>query len=98
MKRLTLLAATACGCLFSAQSVKIVVTGMPPEAIRDFQSVSPQLKVVSAERDQLLKEAADADAIFGTINPDVFHAAHRLKRVQLYSTGVETYLFPSFTH
>src|SRR5579864_2199480 len=99
MKRLMLLAAGASFCLLlPAQTVKIVVTGMPPEAIREFQGVSPRLKVVSAERDQLVKEAADADAIFGTINPDVFHAAHRLKWVQIYSAGVETYRFPDFIH
>jgi phosphoglycerate dehydrogenase-like enzyme len=98
MKRLTLLAAAACGLVVSAQPVKIVVTGMPPEAIREFQSVSPRLKVVSAGRDQLLKEIVDADAIFGTINPDLFHAAHRLKWVQILSAGVENYRFPDFIH
>ena len=98
MKRLILFAAAASAGLLPAQTVKIVVTGMPPEAIQEFQSVSPRLKVVAAERADLVKQAADADAIFGTINPDVFHAAHRLKWVQIYSAGVETYRFPEFIH
>jgi phosphoglycerate dehydrogenase-like enzyme len=82
----------------AAQTRKIVVTDMPPEAIREFQSVSSQVRVVSAERDQLLKEIVDADAIFGTINPELFHAARKLKWVQIYSAGVETYRFPEFIH
>jgi phosphoglycerate dehydrogenase-like enzyme len=95
MHRMVLLAAL--GALSaSAETRKIVVTGMPPEAIREFQSVSPDVKVVSAERDQLLKEIVDADAIFGTINPQLFHAAHKLRWVQIYSAGVETYRFPEF--
>src|SRR5215471_5852263 len=90
------LLAAALPVLLSAEPRKIVVTGMPPEAIREFQSVSPDVKVVSAEREQLLKEIVDADAIFGTINPQLFHAAHKLRWVQIYSAGVETYRFPEF--
>lgn len=97
MKRLILLAIASCLPL-PAQSFKIVVTGMPPEAIREFQAVSPQVKFVSAGQDQLLKEIVDADAIFGTISPELFHAGHKLKWVQTYSAGVETYRFPDFIH
>jgi phosphoglycerate dehydrogenase-like enzyme len=79
-----------------AESKKIVVTGMPPEAIRELQSVSPEAKVVSAEEGRLLDQVADADAIFGTINPELFRAAKKLKWVQVYSAGVETYRFPEF--
>src|SRR5205807_9130299 len=76
---------------------KIVVTGMP-EAIAEFQSVSPGVTVVdgSADRKKLLEQVADADAIFGTINPALFRAAKKLKWVQVYSAGVETYRFPAF--
>jgi phosphoglycerate dehydrogenase-like enzyme len=82
-----------------AEPRKIVVTGqLPPNAIREFQSVSPNVKIVSADRDQILKEIVDADAIFGTISPQLFHAAHKLKWVQIYSAGVETYRFPEFIH
>jgi phosphoglycerate dehydrogenase-like enzyme len=98
MKRMMLLAAMGSLLVAAQPVIKIVVTGMPPEAIREFQSVSPQIKVVSAERDQLLKQIVDADAIFGTINPELFHAAHRLRWVQTYSAGVENYRFPDFIH
>jgi phosphoglycerate dehydrogenase-like enzyme len=97
MKRLLFLLA-ALPFVLPAQTRKIVVTGMPPAAIAEMQSVSPDVKVVSAERDQLVKEIVDADAIFGTINPQLFQAAHKLKWVQIYSAGVETYRFPEFIH
>ena len=80
----------------AAQTKKIVVTGMPPEAVREFQSVSPAVKVVAADRDKLAQEVADADAIFGTINPQLFAAAKKLKWVQVYSAGVESFRFPEF--
>ena len=98
MKRLILGTVALFSFLLPAQTVKIVVTGQPPDAIAEFQSVSPRLKVVSAERDQLLKEIVDADAIFGTISPQLFQAGHKLKWVQTYSAGVETYRFPEFIH
>jgi phosphoglycerate dehydrogenase-like enzyme len=79
-----------------AETRKIVVTGMPPEAVDAFRAVSPEVKVVAAERGDLAKEAADADAIFGTIDPELFRAAKKLKWVQVYSAGVEGYRFPEF--
>jgi phosphoglycerate dehydrogenase-like enzyme len=82
----------------AAETRKIVVTGMPDSAIQEFQSVSPDIKVVSASRENLLSQVADADAIFGTINPQLFQAAKKLKWVQIYSAGVETYRFPEFIH
>jgi phosphoglycerate dehydrogenase-like enzyme len=95
MKQAVLLAALTAAALWP-QSKKIVVTGMPPEAVRQFQSAAPDVKVVAVDRDKLLGEAADADAIFGTINPELFRAAKRLKWVQVYSAGVESYRFPEF--
>lgn len=81
-----------------AQNKKIVVTGLNPEAIKQMQSVSPSVIVVAAESDRtkLLAQVADADAIFGTITPDLFRAAGKLKWVQVYSAGVENYRFPEF--
>jgi D-2-hydroxyacid dehydrogenase (NADP+) len=83
--------------LSPAEQRKIVVIGMEPDAIREFQTVSPEVTVVAAAKgDQLLAQVADADAIFGTITPQLFHAAKKLKWVQIYSAGVETYRFPEF--
>src|SRR6266536_2343749 len=95
MKKLVLMAGL---CLWAAaaEPKKIVVVGMTPEAIRDFQTVSPEIKVVAATPATVVKETADADALFGTINPQIFQAAHKLKWLQIYSAGVETYRFPEF--
>ena len=84
-----------CGSLALAETRKIVVVGMPPEHIAELQSVSPETRIVSTDEASLLGEAADADAIFGAISPEILHAAHKLKWVQVYSAGVENYLFRS---
>jgi len=82
--------------LLCGASRKIVVTGMPAATIADFQSVTPEVTVVAADAARLAEQVADADAIFGTINPQLFRAAKKLKWVQIYSAGVETYRFPEF--
>jgi phosphoglycerate dehydrogenase-like enzyme len=69
---------------------------MPADTIADFQSVTPEVTVVAADATRLTEQVADADAIFGTINPQLFRAAKKLKWVQIYSAGVETYRFPEF--
>jgi phosphoglycerate dehydrogenase-like enzyme len=95
MYRLALLAAAATLAV-TAQTKKIVVTNLSPSEVRELQSVSPDVKVVLTGKETLLKDAADADAIFGTINPELFRAAKKLKWVQVYSAGVENYRFPEF--
>ncbi|MGI8746583.1 MAG: D-2-hydroxyacid dehydrogenase [Bryobacteraceae bacterium] len=80
-----------------ADSKKIVVVGMS-DALPAFQSVSPNVTVVAGDRAKLVEQVADADAIFGTISPELFRAAKKLKWVQIYSAGVETYRFPEFTN
>src|ERR1017187_7895681 len=82
--------------LVQAETRKIVVLGMPPEHIAELQSVSPEARIVPADEASLLGEAADADAIFGASSPELLHAARKLKWVQVYSAGVENYLFPEF--
>ncbi len=96
MKKTAALWLLACAPLVQAESKKIVVVGMSPAAIAELQGVSPEARIVAASGSSALAEAADADAIFGTINRDLFHAARKLKWVQVYSAGVENYLFPEF--
>src|SRR5438045_7291297 len=83
--------------IVSAEPKKIVVVGMP-DAIAAFQTVSPNVTVVAANRDKLIDQVADADAVFGTMSPELFRAAKKLKWVQTYSAGVETLRFPEFTN
>lgn len=89
-----MLACLAVASLLPAQSKKIVVTGMPPAAIQDLQTASSGARVVGVQADRLLSEIADADAIFGTVNPELIRAGKKLKWVQTYSAGVETYRSP----
>ena len=92
----SLLFTFAAASLLCGASKKIVVVGMEPDAIRDMQSVSSDVSVVAADRKDMLQQVVDADAIFGTISPELFKADKKLKWVQTYSAGVETYRFPEF--
>ena len=59
--------------------------------------MSPKVTVVAGEPGaKLLEQVADADAIIGGLNPELFLAAKKLKWVQVYSAGVENYRFPEF--
>src|SRR5438067_414889 len=80
-----------------AEPKKIVVVGMT-DAIPAFQAASPNVTFVAGDRAKLVEQVADADAVFGTMSPELFHAAKKLKWVQTYSAGVETLRFPEFTN
>ncbi len=73
---------------------KIVVTGMGPDAVRQIQEAARDAAVVGVESSRLAEQVADADAIIGTITPELFKAARKLRWVQVYSAGVERYRFP----
>ncbi len=72
---------------------KIVVTGMGPDAIRQIQESARDATVVGVEASRLAEQVADADAVIGTITPELFKAARKLRWVQVYSAGVERYRF-----
>jgi D-2-hydroxyacid dehydrogenase (NADP+) len=95
--RLAVLCALA-AAVAGAEHKKIVVMGLSPEAIRELGAVSPNVTVEAADRARSSEQLADADALFGGINPAQFTAAKKLKWVQVYSAGVETYRFPEFTN
>jgi len=91
----------ACAALLIASGAvaanrKIVVTDRFIDIIPDLQSASSEVTLVPATGKDLLTQIADADAIFGTINPELLRAAKKLKWVQIYSAGAETILFPDF--
>lgn len=93
------LAYGACG-LLSAQPKKIVVANwtsamMEGLSIADIRAAAPAAAIVEGgEGDRLLEQVRDADAILGTITPELFCAAPKLRWVHLYSAGAERYLFP----
>ncbi|MSV36056.1 MAG: D-2-hydroxyacid dehydrogenase [Bryobacterales bacterium] len=75
---------------------KIIVTGMAIPWIADMKLASPNVTFVEGRPEMLTKEIVDADAILGTITPELFAAAGKLKWVHIYSAGVERNRFPAF--
>lgn len=96
MKRMVVLW-MALAAAAAAQSAKIVVAGQFSEMFPQLQRTFPNVKFVAAPAPaDVLREASDADAIFGAMNPAILKAQKKLRWVQIYSAGAETYLFPEF--
>jgi len=76
----------------AAQPKKILVTGLAPDQVAELQAAAPGARIVAAAPERLLDEIPDADAIIGTISPELVRAGKRLKWVQIGSAGVERYL------
>jgi D-2-hydroxyacid dehydrogenase (NADP+) len=85
-------------CALSAQTKKVVVTGADAEVLKDFQSASPNVRVVSVAPADVMNELKDADAFIGDIKPDQVRAGKNLKWVQVMSAGVERVLHLSGTN
>jgi phosphoglycerate dehydrogenase-like enzyme len=83
-----------CAAWLPAQGQKILVTGMTPDAVKELQAAAPNVKLVPAARDQMLREVADADAFFGNVTPELIRAGKKLKWVQIASAGAEGVLSP----
>lgn len=82
--------------LLAAQQKKIVVTGMAVPWIPEMQAAAPNVTFVAPKPAETLSQVSGADAILGTISPELFAAARQLKWVHIYSAGVEPYRFPEF--
>jgi len=93
MRRLALLIFLFAVAL-SAQTKKIVYAGDPALA-REFQSVTPKVKVVAVTKANVIQEIADADAYIGEITPAEVRAGKKLQWVQIMSAGAERVLFKS---
>ena len=76
----------------AAQQKKILVVDRGPEAVAELQAVAPSAEIIGVKRDDVMNQIADADAIIGTINPELVRAGKKLKWVQTASAGVEHYL------
>ena len=97
MKKLIIAALTlAMTAVASFAQVKIVVTDARPAEIQQIREAAPGATIVAGEDATLAEQVADADAIIGEINPELFHAAKKLRWVQVHSAGVERYVFPEF--
>ncbi|HYO82371.1 MAG TPA: D-2-hydroxyacid dehydrogenase [Bryobacteraceae bacterium] len=73
---------------------KVVAAGMSEAQARELQASVPTVRLVRASGDALLQELADAEGFIGTIRPEQFRAAKKLRWVQLTSAGVEGVTFP----
>jgi len=81
-----------CSLILSAQTKKILVVGHPPEVVQDWQTASSKVRLVIPDRNNILKEIADADAFIGEPSPEMVRAGKNLKWVQATSAGVERVL------
>ena len=75
-----------------AEQKKVLVYGLSPEGIAELRQAAPEARIVPVDRDTVMKEIADADAIIGTISAELVRAGKRLKWAQVPSAGVERYL------
>jgi phosphoglycerate dehydrogenase-like enzyme len=91
MLRLALCLAV-CAAFASAQTKKIVIASADPEMVKDLQSASPRVRIVSTTPQNVLSELTDADAFIGDIRPEMVRAGKNLKWVQVMSAGVERVL------
>lgn len=70
-----------------------IVPGLPPEQA-GVTPVTPDAPTADAQRKELLREVADADAFIGGPTREVLQAAKKLQWVQVLSAGVESYQYP----
>ena len=95
MKTLILCLAVGASSIAYAETKKIVATTEYSQAlVDDFNTASPDVKVLRVERANLMKEIVDADAIFGPVNAEMFRAAKKLKWISTTGAGVDAYLYP----
>ena len=77
---------------------KVVAAGMPDAMVSSLQQKVPSVRIVSARGDNLANELQDAEGYIGSIRPEHFRAATRLRWVQLTSAGAEGVLFPELVN
>lgn len=76
-------------------SKKVVFTSnarLGESEISELRKAAPSLEIVFPDKEKLMAEIADADAIIGTVTREQVLAAKKLKWVQINSAGVENYL------
>jgi phosphoglycerate dehydrogenase-like enzyme len=96
MRRVVLIAAV-CSITLTLQAApkKILIATADPARLQEFQSVTPEAKVVPVTGATVMQEISDADAFIGEITSDQVRAGKNLKWVAVMSAGVERVLFPS---
>lgn len=90
-----LILATAFAALIPAQQKKVLVQGLTPDEVKALQQAEPRANVVAVTAQSIMQQVSDADAIMGTITPEMVRAGKKLRWFQTYSAGVEPYLVTS---
>jgi phosphoglycerate dehydrogenase-like enzyme len=89
MRKLICVAALTCAsALFAQGPKKVVVIGIPPAEVQELQTAVSTVRLVPASGAAVLREIADADAVLGTVSPEQFRAAKKLKWMHVHSAGV----------
>ncbi|RPI28717.1 MAG: D-2-hydroxyacid dehydrogenase [Acidobacteria bacterium] len=85
----------------SAENKKVVITTkgswyspFGPAEIAELKAAAPGLTLVVPAEGQLMNELADADAVLGSVTPEMIRTAKKLKWVQVGVAGVERILTP----
>lgn len=99
MIRAAALLVFAAGLAFP-QAKKIVLISGPlqpwavsDDALRQYRAAAPGANIVVAKGDEVAREIVDADAVMGYVTPELFAKARKLKWIQTYSAGVETFAY-----
>jgi phosphoglycerate dehydrogenase-like enzyme len=96
----TLAAATAAPAQQGTRRLRVLVPPQSPEHLADLKAAAPEAELVEC-RDgrEALANAADADASYGYITPEILRAGKHLKWVQQPSAGVEHLMeIPELVH
>lgn len=74
---------------------KILVTRLDADEVEQLQQAVPGAKIVAADGEaDALTKVRDADALVGTLSPELVRAGKKLRWVHVYSAGVDRYQFP----
>jgi D-2-hydroxyacid dehydrogenase (NADP+) len=95
LMRRTLLSLLLCALVSYAQTKKIIVKGIDPATLKEFQGVSPKAHVIGVTNESVMQEIGNADAFIGTITPAEVRAGKNLKWVAVMSAGLENVLMKS---
>ena len=78
--------------------MKILVNSdITSEQQQQIEAVSDTIRIVKPQNsEEMLREIADTDIVFGGFNRSLFENAKQLKWVQVWAAGVDGILFPEF--
>ena len=92
---LLLLACLVAPQIQARKEPKIVVVHLDGERLASLKRAASGARVVAVEDEsEALQQIGDADALLGTASPALMRAGKNLRWVQVYSAGVDRYLFP----